>query len=633
MKTIKLRTLRTHDFRGQNLDVAFGDKDTIISGDNGEGKTTTLHAILNLLYGCDADDKQNYNLFDNNKESSPEAPLSCWIEADFEIDGVCVKLRKEAEQVYKRNRSTGEVERANDTYTYYIDDLEVSATKYAEFITDNFGRGGWLKLMLNPRYWEMLDARTLRNYFADIVGEIKDSDFEGDYAEVMSLIAKQGAENTRKSYQKEITDLNKVEVQQSAAIKAASEALPDLTAVKDAEDTAVALETEKQELEQRRAALAGQNDEIIAKRKAEEDAIAEKRAELTKAQIDYQYKQDGEEITLEGRLKEAKENNATANRRRKATEEEVENLKLRLSTERMRLEEMRNELKTIKLRTFDGTCSVCGNSYIGAERTKRLEAFRAKKEQAEKDKIDEGKKQAERVTQLETAVKEAEARLETIERVDVKPYEDALIEFRKNRKAWEVTDECKRLTSELSALESNRTEIPTNEEVVKIQQRVGVIDAMLKDAYQVIGLRKVHEDGIARIEGMKEQRRATMQAIATATKRKALVEQYQREYADIVRTRVNRNFRNVKVEMTTVNKSGDIVDTCKLRLDGVTDTYNYANRIKIGIEVAQVFQKHFGVVLPLFVDNAESITEIPEHEGQRIILQVVKGEKLTIKAE
>lgn len=629
-----LRSLRTHGFRGQDLDIHFGDKDTIISGDNGEGKTTTMHAVLNLLYSCDADDKQNYNLFDNNKESSPESPLSCWIESDFEIDGVGVKLRKEAEQVYRRNRTTGEVERANDAYKYYIDDLEVSATKYAQFITDNFGRGGWLKLMLNPRYWEMLDARTLRNYFADIVGEITAQDFEGDYAEVMPLIAKQGAENARKTYQKEITDFNKIEVQQSATIKAASEALPDLTAVKDAEDTAVALETEKQGLEQRRMALTGQNDEIVAKRKADEDAISAKRKELIDAQHYFEQDQSFTEDALVAKLNEAKENNATTNRRRQQAESDVENLKLRLSTERMRLEEMRNELKTIKLRTFDGVCSVCGNSYIGAERTKRLELFRAKKETDEKNKIEEGKKQAERVSQLETSLAEAEARLATTtERVDIRPIEDALVEFRRNKRAWEVTDEYKRLTAELTELEANRTEIPTNEEVVEIQKRVGEIDSMLKEAYQVIGLRKVHDDGIARIEDMKEQRRATMQAIATATKRKTLVEQYQREYADIVRTRVNKNFRNVKVEMTTTNKSGDIIDTCKLRLDGVTDTYNYANKVKIGIEVAQVFQKHFGVCLPLFVDNAESITEIPEHDGQRVMLRVVKGEKLTIETK
>lgn len=633
MKTINIKSLRTSGFRGQALDVTFGDKDTVISGDNGKGKTTCYDAFMWLINGTDSEDRLNFDLFNQFDETSAEAPLTCDVEAVFEIDGVDVKLRKEAEQVYKRNRATGEVERANDTYKYYIDGLETPATRFSQWIENNFGKGGWLKLMLNIRYWEMLDARTLRNYFADIVGEISDDDFDGEYAEVMPLIQRLGAENARKTYQKEITDLSKVELQQKAAIQAAQDALPDISKVCEAESFASQLEHEKQCLEERRAALAGQNSELIERRKSEEDAISAKREELAKTEIEYKSAQDAEERRLYAEVESARDNNATANRRRKAAEDELESLKLRLYTEQLRLDEMRNELKSIKLRTFDGNCSTCGASYVGAIRTKMLELFRTRKEADEAAIISAGQAQSNTVEQLKTAMKEAEERLNGIERVDVRAAEDAWVAFRQRKRAWIATDEYARLMGELDALEANRTEIPTNSELIELQAKVGDIDARLKEAYQVIGLRKVYEDGMKRIESMKERRSATMQEIATSTKRKTMVEAYQREYADIVRRRVNRGFENVSVEMTTVNKSGDIVDTCKLRLDGVADTCNNANRIKIGIEVAQVFQKHFGVCLPLWIDNAESITDVPEHDGQRVMLRVEKGSPLTITAK
>ena len=103
---------------------------------------------------------------------------------------------------------------------------------------------------------------------------------------------------------------------------------------------------------------------------------------------------------------------------------------------------------------------------------------------------------------------------------------------------------------------------------------------------------------------------------------KNAVESYQREYAEIVKINVNKYFDKVSVVMTQYNKSGILEDCCKLMLDGVTDSNNYASKVLIGVELAKAFQKYFGLELPLFIDNAESLDEVNVPSHSQIVMLV-----------
>ena len=47
----------------------------------------------------------------------------------------------------------------------------------------------------------------------------------------------------------------------------------------------------------------------------------------------------------------------------------------------------------------------------------------------------------------------------------------------------------------------------------------------------------------------------------------------------------------------------------------------------IGVDICDTLSKHFGKSIPLFIDNAESITEIPETDAQQIRLVVSENDK------
>ena len=79
--------------------------------------------------------------------------------------------------------------------------------------------------------------------------------------------------------------------------------------------------------------------------------------------------------------------------------------------------------------------------------------------------------------------------------------------------------------------------------------------------------------------------------------------------------------------MSEMNKSGDIVPICtvKDRFGVNALVANNASRILCGLDIAMAFQRQYNLQLPIFIDNAESISDerIP-HLQQQVILLVFK---------
>ena len=72
--------------------------------------------------------------------------------------------------------------------------------------------------------------------------------------------------------------------------------------------------------------------------------------------------------------------------------------------------------------------------------------------------------------------------------------------------------------------------------------------------------------------------------------------------------------------------NGGIEPTCKTLVDGVPySDLNTASRINAGIDIINVFANHFNIFAPVFIDNAESVSNILPIKSQMVILEKVKG--------
>ena len=613
MRRIKLKNLSYKGFRGQTQDLTFESDNTVISGKNGSGKSTVHNAFLWLLTGYDNANRANYNLFDESGK--------CEVTALFDIDGKELKLMRKGSQTWSKKRDTGEIYRNGDDYEFYIDDLKVSSTKYGTMIRETFGRIDDIKLMLLPDMYRLLDTKTLRKYFADMAGEITPSDFKGDYSSVIGLINKSGIDSAKKVFTNRLAELDKTSKKLKLKIEVSKDLLPNVRSIKDIESKISILEDERKEIEAKRKEISCTNQEIVLKRKEQEDAIFAKKQEMA----DASYRHDSENkkrlSELESAIIEAKQSNRTYLQRKKNIEELISYYESDIKSCKYNREKLRSEYRTLRGKTFDGVCPECGSEYNNSVRyDEALSQFTKKKNEDMERVAKEGTKISNQIETIEEEINKLKSELGSIKKIDIKPLEDALYDFKKTMRPFDATP----FEKETSEMQANLVVIPENEELNALQIKLGDINTEIISLNRELGVRDTYERGMKNIEQMQLELKTVEADIETNTRMKMLIESYQREYADIVRERVNVKFDKVVVEMTRPNKSGGLDDVCNLSLDGVANTNNSASEIIIGCEVCEAFQQHYGLSMPLFIDKAESINEwnMPKHNGQTIILSV-----------
>lgn len=614
---ITFKKLSYQGFRGQTREITFTDTVTTITSRNGQGKSTVLNAFLFLLTGYDAEDRNNFNIFNNKECYTPENIGHVSVTGEFDVDGEPLKLSRRATQTWTQN-DEGKFTRSNDTYEYYVDDLAVSATKYKSTIEDIFGKSTFLKFMLNISYYRQFgDWRELRKAFSEMAGKITMQDMKGDYSLIAEALKKNDAEALRKAYNNRLRELSKKKDSKDAEINAYNDSKPSLSEIEAAEAEIEKLKEERNQIEERQKALVGQNDSYVKKRKQEEDAISAKRMEMEESRRKHEASEQAKVAECERKLQELKDSNRSVTSRCKTTQMEIDNMKSIAESISVQLENLRDENKRINARQFENVCPECGQPYIGEKLEDKVKAFNIKKQADREANISRGKAKKAELEDLLNKIEYAKNTLCGLKVVSTDELEQAVHDARLNIVPFDDSEYIR----EINAMEAAKTSIPDIPEAQHLQERVGDINTRIE---QILSESPKRNDLVrinAKLKQLTKEAEMINRDIVSNMQLKSKVEAYQREYAEIIKNRVNVNFDKVTVVMTQTNKSGGIEDCCKLMLDGVTDTNNYASKILIGVELAQAFQKHFDKVLPLFIDNAESIDHenVPMHP-QRVLL-------------
>ena len=205
MRKIKIKSLRMSDWKAQNREVFFNDGITTISGKNGTGKSSVYKAFCWLLTGyTDPINVKNHELFDSSVELTQDTPIAV-VSAVFDIDGTEVKIERSAKAAFRRERGTDTyVKAASDSYTFRIDDVEVSATDFNSFISDHFVYVDFLPYaIMGERFANLAntDKVKARKLLELIVGTISFDDVnKSDYSPIRADVEKYGIDVLRERY-------------------------------------------------------------------------------------------------------------------------------------------------------------------------------------------------------------------------------------------------------------------------------------------------------------------------------------------------------------------------------------------------------------------------------------------------
>ena len=295
MKEIRIKTLELSNWRAQNKKITFSGR-TVISGRNRSGKSTTKDALLWLLTGYDSEDRYNYQLFDTTVEATKENSVPAYVEGVFDIDGMEYTLKRMAEMGWSRPRGSDTyVKKTTDDYSFFRDGVALSSGDYMRFVESVFGPVQYLKFILNINYYMLLDWKALRTAFSEVIGEVNDSDYTGDYTELSQLLATYKSLDVIKEYLKQRRTPLRDSVgtaerkgSLSIEIETMRDNLPDVSEADRARERCIEIETMMLSIDKEMAGAADALQPYVERRRKETADIMKMRDDLSRREQEYE---------------------------------------------------------------------------------------------------------------------------------------------------------------------------------------------------------------------------------------------------------------------------------------------------------------------------------------------------------
>jgi len=126
-----------------------------------------------------------------------------------------------------------------------------------------------------------------------------------------------------------------------------------------------------------------------------------------------------------------------------------------------------------------------------------------------------------------------------------------------------------------------------------------------------------------RVAELRAEERRTAEAYEEASHHVWLCEEFTRTKARLVEAAINERFRVVRWRLFEEQLNGGIREVAEATVDGVPwGNLNTGSRVLAGLDCIQVLTNQQGVNLPVWIDNAESLTSMLPIDSQVIQLRV-----------
>lgn len=645
MKEVILKRIVIDHWRGQSLDVVFNGN-TCIYGRNKMGKSTVFNAFLWVLTGADSQDRSNFQLFDNRLPMTYENAIPARVDVVLLIDGYDYKFSRIAKQAWSRKRGESEYTKdASDNYSFLIDDIEVTSKEFKNRVEEMFAPTNLLKIILNIKQMFSLDWKAQREAFSSISGEISEEDFKGDYADLFKELQRYSLSEIEARIKTISDPLVKTKNSLPKTIETLVSNLPDISMIEDAKKRIADNEEESKKIDSQLQGLSDKVKPYIDQRNKEIEELSSLKRELSEKRIKFNQEQDGLPNELRKRKREIiskneeiEKENAAYKRERFRLQEEISRLKKRVDQCTDIRENLIKERDEIVNRKFVAeNCSYCGQSLPEEKLEELKDKFltqqlndKAAVVKRGKDNNADKERYLKQIEELEESLQKipADIPFDSLEEIDRQ-----IQESESEKKAFEDSAIYKTLNAQIKNLEENLTVIPEFDNSALINMRNTIMQQIKEDS-ELIGLEKERKKQEDKIEEYRKQLKDSLNELAVQEKLDFQLKAYRQEYADLVSQKINSMFERVKVEMMQQNKSGAWIPSCTITTDSVqSSVYNKAESILSGIDISSAFMRHFGLNMPLFIDDAESISTNNEIVTDRQLIRLIVSDDDKIRIE
>ena len=144
--------------------------------------------------------------------------------------------------------------------------------------------------------------------------------------------------------------------------------------------------------------------------------------------------------------------------------------------------------------------------------------------------------------------------------------------------------------------------------------------AALKEAG---ALKEISEYEKARIEELKDHEKELAAKYEELEGQLHLCDEFTRQKVNLLEQRINSRFELAKFKLYDMQVNGGLKECCEVTFDGIPwGSLNSAMRLNVGLDIIDALSEHYGLTLPVWIDNAESVTDIKSTKAQQIQLVV-----------
>lgn len=652
MKKIKLKKLKLLNFKGLREFSVDLDNITDIYGHNGTGKTTLFDAFLWVPFGKDSTDRKDFEIKTLDVNNQPFHKMSHEVTLVLEVDGDEVTIRRTYKENWPTKKGTATETFSGHTTNFYWNEVPMALNEFQAKVAMIMDEG-LFKLLTNTGYFAALKWQDKRVVLENIAGEITNQMVFDvlpgkDFTELAKAL---NAKKSLQEFKSEISNKKKLIREEKdllpSRIDEVKRSLPEPVDYALTEDLLKnaqgALQDVENQLSNKTLALQEQQKAINSKMQKVQDLSSQanqiKFEEKEKVQ---QGKRDRDQAITNDKSIGAGLRQDISNVDRDFQNDTTRKNTLLSSREALltRWHSINNE--KLEFNAGEFCCPTCKRDYEAADVEARKADLTKNFNQNKSTRLSqvdaEGKKIAAEISEIDVRLTDLQARKEAIQE-NINTLLSKIVDAEAENVSLSANDE----QVFQGALEANLTyqkiigEINTLNEEISMPLNADDNSELLtkKQAlasqvtqYQSALSSKDHRTKLEnRITELTNQESELANKLAEYEGIEFSILQFEKAKMDMLETKVNGMFQKVRFKMFEDQINGGQVPCCIALIDGVPySDANTASKIQAGVDIINTLSRHYNISAPIFIDNRESVIEIPKTESQVISLIVSEAD-------
>ena len=637
MTEIKIKQLRLENFKcHRHLVLDFNGGNASIYGDNASGKTSIYDALTWLLFSKDSQGNGEKNVeikpLNAQGEVADHEALT-EVEAVLLVNGEEVSLRRNLREKWSAKRGSSEKTFDGNTSEYYVSGVPCKAKEFQAKVNEIVSEDTFRMLTSVSHFAAGISWQDRRAVLFRVAGVLDDAAIMGTDARFRTLadsLGRMTLDEYRKKLAAEKKNATGAKSSIPARISECQKTIDDISGL----DFAGA----RAEAEALRGDITGLAAQILAAE--QNDNVRGKELELREARLE------------DGNL-EAENNNHRSlqmsgrpdlNMMRRGMNiysAQIGNREAQIQRERDYIANLdkliakaRQDWITQNGETFhDQNCPTCGQALPRDRQEQAKALFEQCKQRRLEELVDvagqhkNSKATAEqRITTLEQEIagirqqqEEKQRELAQAEQGQT-PVTD-LPDYATRKAA--ITARIQKISGELMDLKSSAASV-----VGSLRMQKDEKEAKLMEVQGTISKESLLEYSRKRIEELKTDAQNAAAILESVEQMLFLIDEFTRYKTRFVEDSINGLFRIARFRLFREQANGGIEDRCDVVYDGVPYlNVNNGMKINLGIDIINTLSAAYGVKVPLFIDNAESVTRLETCGSQMIRLVVSENDK------